>query len=117
MKQTAVTATTLEGARIRLEPLAEGHHAALCAVGLDPELWRWTPKPVHTAADMAAYIAFALAEQAGGAGPPLRHHRQGDRPGDRQHALQGHRAGAPPGRDRLDLARASLAAHRRQHRG
>ena len=71
MKQTAVTVTTLEGARIRLEPLAEGHHAALCAVGLDPELWRWTPKPVHTAADITAYIAFALAERGAGRALPF----------------------------------------------
>jgi N-acetyltransferase len=71
MKQTAVTATTLDGAGIRLEPLAETHHAALCAVGLDAELWRWTPKPVRTATDMAAYIAFALAEKAAGRALPF----------------------------------------------
>lgn len=71
MKETAVTATTLEGARIRLEPLAEVHHAALCLVGLDDELWRWTPKPVHTAADMADYIAFALAEKKAGRALPF----------------------------------------------
>jgi N-acetyltransferase len=71
MKQTAVTATTLEGARIRLEPLAEAHHSALCAVGLDPELWRWTPKAVLTAADMAAYIAVALAEREAGRALPF----------------------------------------------
>jgi N-acetyltransferase len=71
MKQTAVTATTLEGARIRLEPLTEAHHAALCAVGLDAELWRWSPKPVLTAADMAAYIAVALAERRAGRAVPF----------------------------------------------
>ena len=71
MKETAVTATTLEGAQIRLEPLGEGHHAALCAVGLDDELWRWTPQPVRTANDMAAYIAFALGEQAAGRALPF----------------------------------------------
>ena len=72
MKETGVTATTtLEGERIRLEPLGEGHHAALCAVGLDDELWRWTPKPVRTAADMAAYIAVALAEQKAGRALPF----------------------------------------------
>jgi N-acetyltransferase len=71
MKQTAVTATTLEGARIRLEPLTEAHHSALCAVGLDAELWRWSPKPVQTAADMAAYIAVALAEGRAGRALPF----------------------------------------------
>jgi N-acetyltransferase len=71
MKETAVTATTLEGARIRLEPLGEEHHAALCAVGLDDELWRWTPKPVRTAEEMAAYIAVALGERAAGRALPF----------------------------------------------
>ena len=72
MKETGVTATTtLEGARIRLEPLGDAHHAALCTVGLDAALWQWTPKPVHTAADMAAYIAFALAERAAGRALPF----------------------------------------------
>jgi RimJ/RimL family protein N-acetyltransferase len=71
MKETWVTATTLEGTRIRLEPLGEEHHAALCAVGLDDEIWRWSPKPVRTAAEMAAYIAFALAERAAGRALPF----------------------------------------------
>ena len=71
MKQTAVTATTLEGTRIRLEPLTEAHHGALCAVGLDADLWRWTPKEVQTPADMAAYIAVALAEQKAGRALPF----------------------------------------------
>ena len=71
MKQSWVTETTLEGARIRLEPLGEAHHAPLCAVGLDHEVWRWAPKPVHTEADMAAYIAVALSERAAGRALPF----------------------------------------------
>jgi RimJ/RimL family protein N-acetyltransferase len=63
MNEMKVTAVTLEGALIRLEPLAETHLAALCAVGLDDELWRWTPKQVRTSDDMTDYIAFALGEQ------------------------------------------------------
>ena len=117
MKQTAVTATTLEGPRLRLEPLAEGHHPALCAVGLDPELWRWTPKAVHTAADMAAYIAVALAEQRAGRALPFAiiDKASGQAIGSTRYgAIE---PVAPPGRDRLDLARAILAAHRRQYRG
>ncbi len=62
---------TLEGTRISLEPLAEAHHAALSAVGLDDDLWRWSPKPVRSAAEMADYIAFALAEQAAGRALPF----------------------------------------------
>ncbi len=71
MKETGLTATTLEGARIRLEPLAEAHHGALCAVGLDAALWQWAPKPVQTAADMGAYITFALAERTAGRALPF----------------------------------------------
>lgn len=72
MKETWVTATTtLEGARIRLEPLSEGHQAALCTVGLDDDLWRWSPRALRTTADMAAYIAFALAERAAGRALPF----------------------------------------------
>jgi RimJ/RimL family protein N-acetyltransferase len=66
-----VTAVTLEVALIRLEPLAETHLAALCAVGLDDELWRWTPTQVRTADDMRDYIAFALGEQQAGRALPF----------------------------------------------
>ncbi|HVZ85339.1 MAG TPA: GNAT family protein, partial [Polyangia bacterium] len=71
MADLNVTPVILEGARVRLEPLAEAHHAALCAVGLVEDLWRWSPKPLLTPADMTAYIAFALAEQAAGRALPF----------------------------------------------
>jgi RimJ/RimL family protein N-acetyltransferase len=63
MASMIVAPVTLEGPRLRLEPLTEAHHAAFCAVGLDDELWRWIPTPVHTPEEMAAYIGFALEEQ------------------------------------------------------
>jgi RimJ/RimL family protein N-acetyltransferase len=66
-----VEEVTLEGARLRLEPLTQSHHAMLCAVGLDDELWRWSPKPVRTADEMAEYVALALAEQAAGRARPF----------------------------------------------
>jgi RimJ/RimL family protein N-acetyltransferase len=66
-----VEEVTLEGARLRLEPLTRSHQAMLCAVGLDDELWRWIPKPVRTAEEMAEYVAFALAEQAAGRALPF----------------------------------------------
>ncbi|HVV17415.1 MAG TPA: GNAT family protein [Polyangia bacterium] len=71
MADLNVTPVTLEGTRVRLEPLTEAHHAALCAVGLVEDLWRWSPKPLLTPADMTAYIAFALAEQAAGRALPF----------------------------------------------
>jgi RimJ/RimL family protein N-acetyltransferase len=66
-----VNPVTLEGPRLRLEPLSRAHHAALCAVGLDDELWRWIPAPVRTPEEMADYIALALNERANGTALPF----------------------------------------------
>ncbi len=60
----------LEGGRIRLVPMTMEHHAALCAVGLDPDLWRWTTAPVETPEDMRQYIQAAIDCQAAGAALP-----------------------------------------------
>jgi RimJ/RimL family protein N-acetyltransferase len=54
----------LQGHYVRLEPLKHGHHAALCEVGLEEELWRWTPQQIRTEEDMLGYIDAALAAQA-----------------------------------------------------
>ena len=61
----------LEGRLVRLEPLTLDHHAALCAVGLEPELWRWIPTTIRTANDMLVYIETALAEQSAGTALPF----------------------------------------------
>ena len=62
---------TLEGRYVRLEPLVQAHHAALCAVGLDPELWELIPYRVVAPEDMAAYIQTALDAQAAGTALPF----------------------------------------------
>ena len=62
---------TLEGPTVRLEPLSLAHHAQLCEVGLDFELWHWTPNNVRTPEDMRAYIKQALAEQKRGTSLPF----------------------------------------------
>lgn len=62
---------TLEGDYVRLEPLAPAHHAALCAVGLDADLWRWTTTQVATSEEMHAYIETARAEQKRGTSLPF----------------------------------------------
>lgn len=62
---------TLHGNVARLEPLTRAHHAALCEVGLEPELWRFIPQQVSTADEMAAYIEKALDEQQRGASIPF----------------------------------------------
>ncbi|MBV9061411.1 MAG: GNAT family N-acetyltransferase, partial [Alphaproteobacteria bacterium] len=56
---------------MRLEPLALSHLDDLCAVGLDPELWRWIPHQVATREEMRGYIETALAEQEAGVSLPF----------------------------------------------
>jgi len=62
---------TLEGQDVRLEPLSLGHHAQLCKIGLDEELWRWVVQPVRTPEEMRAYIEEALQAQAAGTALPF----------------------------------------------
>jgi RimJ/RimL family protein N-acetyltransferase len=62
---------TLEGRRVRLDPLSPDHHAALSKVGLDPELWRFTAGHVDTPEEMRAYIARALDREAAGNALPF----------------------------------------------
>ena len=47
------------------------HFDRLCAVGLDPELWRWVPHQVRTPDEMQAYIQDALEEQGRGVAMPF----------------------------------------------
>ena len=56
---------------MRLEPLSWEHLDALTAVGLDPELWRWTVARVDTPDDMRAYLSEALALAAEGRALPF----------------------------------------------
>ena len=62
---------TLEGTQVRLEPLTLAHLDALCEIGLDDDLWRWIPKPVHSREDMQDYIRTALQWQSDGTAIPL----------------------------------------------
>ncbi|HSJ15641.1 MAG TPA: GNAT family protein [Longimicrobiales bacterium] len=56
----------LLGSVVRLEALTQAHHAALCEVGFDPDLWALTVSLVRTPADMAAYIDAALQGRSAG---------------------------------------------------
>ncbi len=47
------------------------HHAGLCSIGLDEDLWRWIPFPVRTPEDMQQYIREALEAQAKGTALPF----------------------------------------------
>lgn len=60
-----VEPVTLEGRRVRLEPLSIGlHRRGLTEIVFDPELWRWTLATMETEADLDRYLATALREQA-----------------------------------------------------
>jgi RimJ/RimL family protein N-acetyltransferase len=56
----------LLGTHVRLEPLSQDHHQALCDVGLFPELWEMIPERVQTQEDMAAYIQSRIEGSAEG---------------------------------------------------
>ena len=62
---------TLEGSHVRLEPLSESHHDALCEVGLDPELWNLIPIRVLDRDQMLRYIRAHLSDQEKGTSIPF----------------------------------------------
>jgi RimJ/RimL family protein N-acetyltransferase len=66
-----IVPVTLEGTRVRLEPLTLEHHAALCEVGLEPELWRWTTADVRSPEDLRRYLQRALQDQREGHALPF----------------------------------------------
>ncbi len=66
-----VKPVTLEGRHVNLVPLSLDHVPALCEVGLDPELWRWTTSIVQTPEDMRQYVETALKWQVEGAALPF----------------------------------------------
>jgi RimJ/RimL family protein N-acetyltransferase len=57
-------AVTLEGRFVRLEPLALTHIDALAAVGLDPDLWKWTTTSLRTPEEMREYVQSAIDDRA-----------------------------------------------------
>jgi N-acetyltransferase len=61
----------LEGSLVRLEPLSLRHLDGLCAVGLDPEIWRLTIAQVDGRGAMERYVVQALAEQRAGTALPF----------------------------------------------
>lgn len=62
---------TLEGTRIRLEPLKPEHLDPLCEAGLDAALWEWTLSQVRNRDEMCAYVETALRSQAEGLALPF----------------------------------------------
>lgn len=62
---------TLKGKFVRLEPLSFEHLDGLCAVGLEPEIWRWIPTAVLTRDQMRKYVEIALRAQQQGTALPF----------------------------------------------
>ena len=62
---------TLTGQRIILEPLTLAHVDALCEVGLDPEIWKYTTAGIRTRDDMLRYVETALQWQREGTAVPF----------------------------------------------
>ena len=64
----------LEGHHVRLEPLDLARHwDGLRAIGLAPELWRFTAAKVKTEADLRSYFEKAVDEQVRGVSLPFVH--------------------------------------------
>jgi RimJ/RimL family protein N-acetyltransferase len=66
-----VEPVTLEGRYVRLVPLSLDHHAALSAVLLDEDLWRWMPRQVLTPEAMEEFVRTALKWRDEGSALPF----------------------------------------------
>ena len=66
-----VEPVTLTGHYVQLEPMLPAHRNFFVEVGLDEELWRWIPDPVHSPEEMYAYVEAALQQQASGVSLPF----------------------------------------------
>jgi len=56
---------------VRLEPLTLAHVPGLAAVGLDPEIWRWTIARPRTEDDVRAWAASTIGARDAGAEFPF----------------------------------------------
>ncbi|MGO9308329.1 MAG: GNAT family N-acetyltransferase [Spirochaetia bacterium] len=61
----------LTGAAVRLEPMREAHVDALCRIGLDPEITRYTPVQVRSREQMAAWVREAVEGRTAGNAIPF----------------------------------------------
>ena len=67
-----VAPVVLEGPRVRMEPLDLARHLeGLYAIGVDPDLWRWTQAIVRSREDLLAYLEEAAREMAEGKSLPF----------------------------------------------
>lgn len=69
--QSWVTPVTLQGSRVRMEPLDERHLEDLARVAFDARVWRWTIAGPMDAAGLRAWLDAALANAAAGTEVPF----------------------------------------------
>jgi N-acetyltransferase len=62
---------TLDGKRVRLEPLSLDHLSPLCEIGLDMRIWKMTTPWITTREQMRDYIETALKLQSAGSALPF----------------------------------------------
>ena len=58
-----VEPVVLEGKHVKLEPMRIDHLPALCEVGLNQPIWKWTNNIVAETADIERYVRTALADR------------------------------------------------------
>lgn len=61
----------LRGEIVLLRPLELSDAEPLAAIGLDAELWRWTPRSIRSRKDMESYVREALNERDRGTAVPF----------------------------------------------
>jgi RimJ/RimL family protein N-acetyltransferase len=61
-----VAPVTLEGSRVRLEPISMDHFPALAEIAFDPLMWKWMNDSMANEADLRRYIQNALDASAAG---------------------------------------------------
>ncbi|GGA60249.1 N-acetyltransferase [Edaphobacter acidisoli] len=61
---------TLEGRKVRLEPMTLAHIPALEKIAFDDRIWRYMTHPVKTPADLRAWVEASLQKEAAGTDQP-----------------------------------------------
>jgi RimJ/RimL family protein N-acetyltransferase len=56
----------LSGDHVVMEPLSLDHVGGLANVGLDPDIWHWTPNQIESESDLADYVRAAIKGREAG---------------------------------------------------
>jgi N-acetyltransferase len=71
LRRMKIEPVVLEGKHVRLEPMRVDHLPALCKIGLDGSIWKWTANVVENEGDLERYVRTSLADQAAGTALPF----------------------------------------------